>query len=243
MSSPIIQLKDIWFSYGRGYALTGIELQVMPSTTTAVIGPSGSGKTTLLKVIAGLLKPEKGDVELLGHKLNEPPTGREIYRMVGYVPQQLGLVRSYTSLQNVLLGALARTSLIPSLLGFFSEQELILARECLSLVGLERKLNEKVYRLSGGERQRVAIARALTQKPKLLLADEFTSDLDYVTALDIMDLLRENTRTDITLIMATNNIEIASEYADTAIVLREGKKVSESKAKDLTQEMVRRVFT
>ena len=111
------------------------------------------------------------------------------------------------------------------------------------MVGLERKLNEKVYRLSGGERQRVAIARALTQKPKLLLADEFTSDLDYVTALDIMDLLRENTRTDITLIMATHNIEIASEYADTAIVLREGKKVSESKAKDLTQEMVRRVFT
>ena len=153
----VIRLDDVWFSYNNnGYAIKGIDLTIPQGTTTVILGPSGSGKSTLLKLINGLVKPAKGSVRILGAPVN----GTNTRRLIGYIPQQLGLVRNLTALENVLIGALPRIDWFRSFLGIFPSQEIEHAQTLLQMVGISPKAQEKVCRLSGGERQRVAIARA-----------------------------------------------------------------------------------
>jgi phosphonate transport system ATP-binding protein len=238
-----VMVEDLWFAYRPGaWILKGVSLRVPPGGFWAVMGPSGAGKTTLMRILAGLLPIPRGRVFLLGHSLHEglPPAMR---RMVGYIPQQLGLVRGLTALENVLMGALARHDGWRTALGFFPRAEIERAYALLAALGLAEKAGEKVIRLSGGERQRVAIARTLMQDPQVILADEFVSDLDLPRAAQVLARVRELARErGLTVILNLHEIQLVQEFADHVAVLKEGRIVHESAAAALSWPALRELI-
>ncbi|MGY5141688.1 MAG: ATP-binding cassette domain-containing protein [Nitrosopumilus sp.] len=144
------------------------------------------------------------------------------------MPQNLGLIKNSTVLQNVLIGALPRLNKIQSLFNKFPEDEINEAKKIISQVGLSGKENRKAYMLSGGEKRRVAIARALMQKPHILLADEIVSELDHVTSREIMDLVADaQKRMNLTAVMVHHDMQLALEYANRVAVIKEGNKILE----------------
>jgi len=238
-----IKLRGVWFSYAKGQpVLKGIDLHVPTGSCVILLGSNGSGKTTLIKLINGLLKPERGSVEVLGREITSESDVKAVQHKIGYIPQQLGLVRSMTVLDNVLVGALPRCNGAATVLKVFPDVEVEYAREVLEIVGIRPKMNEKLYHLSGGERQRVAIARALMVKPRIILADEFTSDLDYVGTRKVMDIMSTIKEKGVTLLVSMHNIAIATEYGDKLVLIKRGEKIGEVGPAELSQELVWRVF-
>jgi phosphonate transport system ATP-binding protein len=188
-----------------------------------LMGPSGTGKTTLLKVLAGILTPARGMVEVLSRNIADE-SHRSISSLIGYIPQQLGLVRNLTALENVLMGALGRCGNGAVLFGLFPRAEVEKAQVALDLMGIADKADEKVFRLSGGQRQRVAIARTLLQHPRVVVADEFVSDLDMALAYEILGRIRRAAEHEqITFIMSMHRQGLAREFADNVVTLKEGK--------------------
>lgn len=238
MEEYAVELRNVWYSPdGKHHTLKNIDLKIKRGASTALIGPSGSGKTTLFKIITRLLKPDSGSVCIRGS------SGELEKHKVGYIPQQLGLVRSRTALENVLIGAHSRIGFTSTLLGVFPEREVELALKYLNMVGIAPKADRKVYTLSGGERQRVAIARALMQEPEIILADEFVSNLDIVTAREIMDMMTKIKGKDTTLIIATHDIDLARDYSETTVIMKDGARIGEISSGNLDQDKVRDVFT
>jgi len=229
-TKKIIQMSDVWTSYdSKNFALEGINLSIDRGTNYAIIGQSGSGKSTLLKLMNGMMIPSKGTIKIdyVSPNMNNKKF-KNMLHTIGYIPQSLGLVKNITVLENTLLGALPRLTKLQSLLKKFPEHEIKEAKRILNLVGLSGKEDRKAYMISGGEKRRVAIARALMQKPTILLADEIVSELDYVTAHEIMDLIAEaQKRMNLTAIMVHHDMQLALEYANRVAVIKEGKKVLE----------------
>jgi ABC-type phosphate/phosphonate transport system ATPase subunit len=241
-SQPALSMRGVRFRYGPGREVVrGIDLKVERGRALVVMGPSGCGKTTLLKMANGLLKPDAGSVAVLGKDLLAWRP-EQLLRRVGYIPQQLGLVRSRDAESNVLVGGLHRMPLLPSVLGLAPEAERDRARALLDQVGLAGKEGTPVHRLSGGERQRVAIARALMQDPELIVGDEFVSDLDIGKASDIMRLVAGIKRRGVTVMMALHDLTVARECADDLVVVKEGVIVYEASAAEISEERVRATF-
>jgi phosphonate transport system ATP-binding protein len=229
-TKKIIQMSDVWTSYdSKNFALEGINLSIDRGTNYAIIGQSGSGKSTLLKLMNGMMIPSKGTIKIdyVSPNMNEKKF-KNMMHTIGYIPQSLGLVKNITVLENTLLGALPRLNKIQSLLKRFPDHEIQEAKRILKQVGLSGKENRKAYMLSGGEKRRVAIARALMQKPTILLADEIVSELDYVTAHEIMDLVADaQKQMNLTAIMVHHDMQLALEYANRVAIIKEGQKVLE----------------
>ena len=229
-TKKIIQMSNVWTSYdSKNFALEGINLSIDRGTNYAIIGQSGSGKSTLLKLMNGMMIPSKGTIKIdyVSPNMNNKKF-KNMMHTIGYIPQSLGLVKNITVLENTLLGALPRLTKLQSLLKKFPEHEIKEAKRILNLVGLSGKEDRKAYMISGGEKRRVAIARALMQKPTILLADEIVSELDYVTAHEIMDLIAEaQKRMNLTAIMVHHDMQLALEYANRVAVIKEGHKVLE----------------
>jgi len=216
-SRDLMEASDLWFAYDRGSpVLAGVNMRIHAGRTAMILGRSGSGKTTLLKVLKGLLEPQRGVV-----RTNLPP-GRSAGDAVAYIPQTLGLVRSMSALDNALTGALTRVGTVRSVVRAFPLAVVEEARSTLRLLGIGHKEGEPVYNLSGGERQRVAIARALMQRPALILADEFVSQLDHVTAHEILTMMRGVTANGVGLLVTTHEIDVVLSYADEVLVMRDG---------------------
>jgi phosphonate transport system ATP-binding protein len=239
---PALETQNLWFSYQPGRpVLKGVNINASRGEVTMILGLSGGGKTTLLKLAKGLLSPQSGIIHVLGNRPRASRSGRLDHR-TAYIPQQLGLVRNFTALENALTGALWRMGAVASLLKIFPREVLQHARQMLASLGIAHKADEKVLALSGGERQRVAIARALMQQPDLILADEFVSQLDPVTSSEIMEIMRETARRGVALVMTTHQLEIVSRYADRVILLREGEKVADLKGAEADIEKLRRMM-
>jgi len=186
--SSVLKATNLWFKYeGQKSLLQGVNLEIRQNLVTMILGRSGSGKTTLLKLLGNLITPQKGKVEWLAADAN-----RSAYSMpIAYIPQSLGLVRNMSVLDNTLTGALGYTPTAFTLIKQFRRETLSDAEEILKTLGIGDKKHRKVCTLSGGERQRVAIARALMLNPNLILADEFVSQLDPVTTMEILDIQLE----------------------------------------------------
>lgn len=216
-------MRGLWFSYGPDRpALAGVDLAVAPGQVTMLLGRSGSGKSTLLKLVKGLLRSARGDVAVLGKPVSA--AGR-LDPAVAYVPQQLGLVRGMSALENTLVGALGRTPTPASLLGVFARADVEQAHRTLAALGIGHKVEEKVHALSGGERQRVAIARALMQRASLLLADEIVSQLDDASAQGTLDAVHGIAAGGVSVVMAVHDLNLVHGHADRVAVLREGRLV------------------
>jgi len=217
----LLSIKDVQKSYKVGEevvcVLRQVNLEVYQGEKVAILGPSGSGKTTLLNLISALDRPDAGKVFYFGkdvHALTEDEQAEYRLHEVGFIFQFYHLLPELTVLENVLLpGIIAKEDLAA-----LKER----AFELLAHLSLEGKAHYKVYPLSGGERQKVAIARALLLKPKLVLADEPTGNLDPHSAETVINLLfslceRESS----TLILVTHNHELAKR-CEKRYLLREG---------------------
>jgi putative ABC transport system ATP-binding protein len=203
----------------RVEALAGVDLEVPTGSICAVAGPSGSGKTTLINMVAGLDRPDEGDVEVMGRHLNtlsERELDRYRAETVGVVFQDPHLLPGLTALENVVAARLPwapRTEL---------EAE---ARHLLAAVGLERRMHFPPARLSGGERQRVGFARALLGRRPILLADEPTGNLDAETTGEILELVVDLRRSfELTTVIATHDPTVQS-IADSVARLEAGRLV------------------
>jgi len=226
----IIQMNDVWASYdSKNYSMRGIKLSIDRGTNYAIVGASGSGKSTLVKLLNGMMRPSRGTVKVdyQTPDVNSKKFRKTLHR-IGYIPQNLGLVKNLSVKENVLIGALPRLGRAQSFFKSFPRGELDEADGILGLVGLSDKAERKAYMLSGGEKRRVAIARALMQKPDILLADEIVSELDHVTAREIMDLVADAQKsTGLTAIMVHHDMRLALEYANRVAVIQDGDKVLE----------------
>jgi phosphonate transport system ATP-binding protein len=238
--APAASLRDATFTYPGAQApvLRPVTLDVAPGSTLALLGPSGSGKSTLLRMLAGLLRPTTGEA-VLRLPAEAPAHAHLRAGRVGYIPQHLGLVRSRRVLDNVLAGALARAPLLPSLAGDFPPAERQAALDALEAVGLGAKAHDKVHALSGGERQRVAIARALVQRPALLCADEFVSNLDVANAERVLGLVDGLAEQGVTVVMALHDLGLAKAHAQRIVVLRQGSVARDVAAQDVSAEDLR----
>lgn len=223
-NAPIaLTAEQVWFSYPYHEAvLRNVSLSIPAGKHTVIMGPSGIGKTTLLRVLAGILKPNRGRITVF----DQPVDGggqRELSPLIGYIPQQLGLVRNLSALDNVLMGALGRLGDTKSLLGLFPRAEIDAAHAALDMMGIDHKSEAQVFHLSGGERQRVAIARTLLQRPRIVIADEFASDLDLAMAYEILDRIRNAAeREKITFIMSMHRVGLARRFGDEVLFLAQG---------------------
>lgn len=222
----MLQLKNIYKVYETGdlkqTALDGVSLNFRESEFVAILGQSGSGKTTMLNIIGGLDQYDKGDLIINGKSTKEfKDRDWDAYRnhSIGFVFQSYNLIPHQTVLSNVELAL--------TLSGVSKTERRKRAKEVLERVGLGKQLHKRPSQMSGGQMQRVAIARALINDPDILLADEPTGALDSETSVQIMDLLKEISK-DKLIIMVTHNPELAEEYANRIIKLRDGNIVDDS---------------
>ena len=188
MSEPLINLEDVRLTLGEGNVRTeilkGVSLRLQPGESVAVLGPSGSGKSSLMAVVAGLERADAGRVQLAGRDIsgmNEDALARLRGRSLGIILQAFHLLPTMTAIENVS---------VPLELAGADDPRGRAAFE-LEQVGLGHRLTHYPAQLSGGEQQRVAIARATAPRPRLLLADEPTGNLDSKTGAAIIDLLFE----------------------------------------------------
>jgi phosphonate transport system ATP-binding protein len=227
-----LRLEDVWFSYRNPVdVLRGVNIAFSSGEVTMVLGRSGSGKTTLLKVAAGLLKPKRGRVVAVddsGVELSDP--------RIGYIPQGIGVVGNMSVLENVLLGAFDRSPKAWALLGRFPREEVERAEEVLELLGLGDVVWKRARELSGGQKQRVAIARSLMHGSELVLADEFVSQLDPLTAIEVLELVRRLRSRGVGFAITTHDVHLVPRYADRVAVLREGRIVLEGEARSIAPE-------
>ncbi len=191
---------------GKVEALRGIDLDIADKETLAVVGVSGSGKSTLLHLLGTLERPTEGEVFFAEENVFEKSDGElSVFRNteIGFVFQFHYLLAEFTALENVMMPALIS--------GVDMPQAKELAHEVLVKVGLKERLEHRPGELSGGEQQRVAIARAVVLKPKVILADEPTGNLDMETGAHVLDLfMMLNDEYGISSVLVTHNLEIAS---------------------------------
>ena len=204
----VVALKDVSLSVGEG-------------TFLGVAGPSGSGKSTLMNLLGGLDQPSSGNITVQGQSISS--LNKEelaLYRryQVGMIFQSFNLISSYTALENVAFPLLFA--------GVTKKDRNRRAQEMLAKVGLDSRKDHRPAELSGGEQQRVAIARSLINKPKILLADEPTGNLDTKTSRQIVQTLSDlNKEQGLTVIMISHEEPLLSEFADEVIHLCDGKVV------------------
>lgn len=212
----ILDVQNLIKTYPQGdtrvIALDQVNFSVSPGESIAIVGPSGSGKTTLLSVLAGLESVDSGSVKVAGLDMtlmNEKELGKFRASHLGIIFQQFHLMPQLTALENVSLPLeLAR-----------EPDALEIARKAIQSVGLGHRSNHLPEQLSGGECQRVAIARAYVVKPKVLLADEPSGNLDSSTGEQVMKLLFDLVRErETTLVLVTHNKELAKRCGRTITI-------------------------
>ena len=215
----ILQLKNITKFYGDNQVLFGIDFELEASSFTSIIGQSGSGKSTLLNILGTLDKPSSGEVYIDG-KLVSSMKSKELSKVrnttMGFIFQFHHLLPEFSALENILMPTKIQK-------GKVTVEDLAWAEELIDVVGLKKVKNNNALKMSGGQQQRTAIARALMNKPKLILADEPTGNLDSDTAEQIYQLMRSiNQKYGTSFLIITHDQEIAQK-ADRIIEIKDGR--------------------
>jgi len=217
--AKILELKNITKFYGETQILFGMDFALEEASFTSIIGQSGSGKSTLLNILGTLDKPSGGEVYIDG-KLVSSMKAKELARVrnttMGFIFQFHHLLPEFSALENILMPTKIQK-------GKVTVEDLAWAEELIDVVGLKKVKNNNALKMSGGQQQRTAIARALMNKPKLILADEPTGNLDSDTAEQIYQLMRSiNEKYGTSFLIITHDQEIAQK-ADRIIEIKDGR--------------------
>ncbi len=224
---PIVAFHSVSKTYGTGTArvaaLSDVSIDIRPGELTAVMGPSGSGKSTFMNLAAGLDDPTSGEVWVAGHPLHRmDDDARTMLRRehVGFVFQAFNLVPTLTVVENVMLPfELAGRRIGPD--------ELARVDGLVTALGLAHRARHRPGELSGGQQQRVAIARALASRPRIVVADEPTGNLDSHSSREVLALLRTASREHQQTIAMVTHDPVAASYADRILVIADGRIVGD----------------
>lgn len=224
----VIELKNVEKIYNESevkvHAVRGVDLVFEQGEFAAIVGPSGSGKTTLLNMLGGLDKPTVGDIYIGGTHINDLYGSKLIdFRLhnIGFVFQSYNLIPVLTAKENV--------EFIMQMQGVSEKERYERTKALLEEVGLGDRLDSRPYQLSGGQQQRVAVARALASKPKFILADEPTANLDSKSTENLLDIMEKlNKEENITFIFSTHDARVMKK-ARRVITIEDGKVVSDER--------------
>ena len=228
MSHPLIQIKNLYKSFGDTEVLKGVSIDINRGEVVSIIGPSGSGKTTLLRCINVLTKYDKGSIKIdnveIGYTSDDGKNRKErsenqlseFRSELGMVFQLFYLFPHLTGLENVMVGLrkVRKLSKVKA-----TDQ----AKYWLQRVGLTEKINSLPSEMSGGQQQRVGIARAVAMDPKVLLLDEITSALDPELVGEVLEVVQKLVEDGMTMIIVTHEMSFASDVSNRIVFMDEGK--------------------
>lgn len=211
--NPTVRLVGVAKRYGSTQALAGIDLDLHPGVT-GLLGPNGSGKTTTLRIMATVLAPDSGQIELLGHDPGSADGRLAVRRRLGYLPQEPGFHQRFTAFEFV-----DYVAILKEWTDRRARHDEV--RRVLDLVGLESVMHKRISALSGGMRRRVAIAQALVGSPELLLLDEPTAGLDPAQRLRFRELLSKEA-VERTVVLSTHQTDDVAALCQRVVVLLAG---------------------
>src|SRR4051812_92818 len=225
-SEAVVSIRGLHKSFGETEVLKGVDIEVRRGEVVSIIGPSGSGKTTLLRCVNALETYDRGSIVLDGVEVGFVGAGRSRRRRrerelsairaeTGMVFQMFYLFPHLTAAENVMLG-------LRKVRGRSKREAYDIAKQWLSRVGLEAKLDSYPAQLSGGQQQRVGIARAVAMDPKVLLLDEITSALDPELVGEVLSVVRKLAEDGMTMIVVTHEMAFAREVSDTVVFMDDG---------------------
>lgn len=220
----IIKTKGIKVNFGDFWALNGIDIEVTRGEIIVILGPSGSGKSTFIRTLNRLQPHSGGSIEIDGIMIDEDTSVKDLKYVrseVGFVFQQFNLFPHLTIMENITLAPM-------KVKGMSKSESEDRALELLERVGIPEQAFKYPSELSGGQQQRVAIARALAMDPKIMLFDEPTSALDPEMIKEVLDVMVDLAKEDVTMIVVTHEMGFAKEVADRVILFDEGLLIEEN---------------
>lgn len=216
---PLVSLRDVHLAFGDTEVLKGIDIDVQRGEAVSIIGPSGSGKSTILRCITGLLRPQRGAIDVDGVRVDALTTEAQfigLRKRVGFVFQQYNLFPHLSVLENLVISPI-------KVAGQPRAQAVAQARELLAKVRMDHKESAYPGELSGGQQQRVAIARALALRPELILFDEVTSALDPEMVGEVLTVISDLVHDGLTCVLVTHEMRFAHEVSDTVYFTEAGR--------------------
>jgi phospholipid/cholesterol/gamma-HCH transport system ATP-binding protein len=226
----VICIRELHKSFGTNHVLRGIDLDIYQGENVVVLGRSGTGKSVLIKIIAGLLKPDKGSIDVLGKNVTKL-SSRELDQLrlrIGFSFQSSALYDSMTVRENLEFPLLRNSKHLTA------QQVTEAVEKALEAVGLSQTINQWPAELSGGQRKRIGIARTLIMQPVIMLYDEPTAGLDPITSMEINELINEvQQRFNTSSIIITHDLTCAKATGDRVAVLLDGRFVQEGSFDDV----------
>ena len=242
----MIEFKNVSVTYQGGVkALKNVSLEIPEGDFVIIVGMSGAGKSTLLRTINNLVQPTEGDVivDLRNVTNASKKELKDIRSDIGMIFQTFNLVNRSSVLKNVLTGRLSQVSTLRSIFGLWPKEDKDIAFESLNKVEILEKAYVRGSNLSGGQQQRVGIARALAQKPKVMLADEPVASLDPITSRVVMKYLKQiNQELGITTIVNLHFLDLAKEFGERLIGLKDGELVYDGKVNDVSDQDFENIY-
>lgn len=242
----MLRIEGLSKTYANGTkALKEVSFSVRAGEFVVILGRSGSGKSTLLRCINRLVEPTAGRIFLGDQEVTGagPRKLRHLRRKTGMIFQQYNLVARSSVRTNVLTGRLGYLSAWAGWINYFPDDSVMPARDKLRALGLDKMEEQRADTLSGGQQQRVGIARALMQQPEIILADEPVSSLDPATSISIMDILRDiNKKEGVTVLCNLHLPELARQYGDRVLALKDGQMVYDGNPENLDPTMAGKIY-
>jgi len=238
-------MKNLTLGYKKEKILKNIDLNIKKGEFIGIIGSSGAGKSTLLMSITGGIKVFDGKFEVLDFDMKgiKKKDLVKLRKQVGIIFQGYYLVDRLSVLDNIVSGMLKDIPLSRAIIKHYREKELKRAKELMEIVNIQKHSFKRCDELSGGQRQRVAIARALAANPKIILADEPIAALDQKSAKKVMEILRKiNKELGVTIIGNFHHIDVAQEYCDRILGIKEGQIVFDGKSEELTEKVLDQIY-
>ncbi|WP_047307748.1 ABC transporter ATP-binding protein [Rhodopseudomonas palustris] len=228
MTTPLLETRGVWQRFGGLVANSDVSISVQRGEIVGLIGPNGAGKSTLFNLIAGVLPPTKGSIIFDGQDVTRLPATARCARGIGRTFQVVKSFESMTVIDNVIVGALIRTTVM--------REARRKAHEVLKFCGLDARADVLASQLIPSEKRRLEVARALATEPKLLLLDEVLTGLTPTEAEKGVELVRRVRDAGVTVLMVEHVMEIVMPLVDRAIVLDLGKVLTEGKPADVVRD-------